>query len=139
MNDPQGYVGQGTLNVGTQTVTLLDSDGPLLGNVSLGGGTLDYSGTGTLASGKALSGAGLVTGAVTSSGSITPTGAGIRMDGLLTGVGARVQASGTKLNFLSHGGFLGQGVLACQIKGDAGSVITATAASSSAAPSRAVS
>ncbi len=118
-----GFANQGSLSVGLEHVTLMDLNGPLLGNASLGGGILEFAQTATLAAGKTLSGAGLVDGSVANSGTIAAAGTGLRFSGLVTGVGQGI--SGTLVNFLGGGGFLGAGTIACRVDGDAGSILTA--------------
>ena len=119
-----GFTHDGTLAVGAETVTLVDTDGPRTGSVVLAGGTLNFTGTANLAIGRALTGNGLINGAVANSGTITAAGAGLRFDGVVTGIGQGI--SGTLINFLDDGGYTGAGTLNARVDGDAGSVITAT-------------
>jgi hypothetical protein len=125
-SDPQGFVNVGTLDVGSETVTLDDADGATLGNVQMGGGRLVLRAGGSLVAGKTLSGSGVVDGALTNGGAITLTGSGLQFDGLLTGVGQGI--TGTTLTLLDEGGFTGSGEISARIDADAGSVITATGA-----------
>ncbi|HWN83016.1 MAG TPA: hypothetical protein VNM87_13035, partial [Candidatus Udaeobacter sp.] len=119
-----GFTHDGTLAVGAETVTLVDTDGPRTGSVTLAGGTLNFTGTANLAIGRSLTGNGLINGAVANSGTITAAGAGLRFDGVVTGIGQGI--SGTLINFLDDGGYTGAGTINARVDGDAGSVITAT-------------
>jgi hypothetical protein len=119
-----GFVNEGTLDAGAQTVTLNDSDGALLGNVSLAGGTLVLPSGGMLDAGRTLSGAGLIDGAVANAGAIAATGSGLSFGGLLTGFGEGI--TGSLLTFLDGGGFAGAGTIPVRLDADLGSVITAT-------------
>lgn len=119
--DTQGFVNEGTLDVGGEVVTLLDSNGPRLGNVTMSTGTLTYTGTGTLQATKTMSGKGLIDADMINEGTISSIGAGLRFDGFLTGVGAGI--SGDLITFHDDGGFRGTGLVDCPVKSDAGSVI----------------
>ena len=125
--DTAGFASVGSLHVGAETVRLLDADGPLLGNVTIDGGNLVYAGTGTLASGKLLTGEGLVDGEVANAGAITAQGTGLRFGELVTMSNPSATIAGTLVQFLHDGGgFTGRGTLDCRVDGDARSVITAT-------------
>jgi hypothetical protein len=119
-----GFAHEGTLAVGAETVTLVDSDGPRVGNATIAGGTLNFTGTASVAINRSLTGNGLINGAVANTGAITAAGAGLRFDGVVTGIGQGI--SGTLINFLDDGGYTGAGTLNARIDGDPGSVITAT-------------
>jgi hypothetical protein len=119
-----GFTHDGTLAVGAETVTLVDTDGPRTGSVTIAGGTLNFTGIANLAIGRSMTGNGLINGAVANSGTITAAGAGLRFDGVVTGIGQGI--SGTLINFLDDGGYTGAGTLNARVDGDAGSVITAT-------------
>lgn len=127
-SDPQGIKLIGPLVVGSQSVQLLDADGPQLGNTSLNGGTLTYAGEGWISPGRSVSGNGLINGRLRSSvnNALAPSGAGLRFDGLFIQDGGT--CSGTVLQFLDDGGFEGSGTLDCSVDFDPGSSATATGA-----------
>jgi T5SS/PEP-CTERM-associated repeat protein len=118
-----GFVNLGTMGITGQTVTLRDLNAAEIGNVTMSTGTLVFPSGGSLAAGKTISGKGTLSGALANSGTLAPAGAGLLFSGMLTDVGQGI--SGSLVNFLSGGGYTGTGTLACQVDGDAGSVITA--------------
>jgi hypothetical protein len=78
---------------------------------------------GKLASGKTLSGSGIVAGAITNSGTISSTGAGLGFSGIISGVGQGIV--GDLITFLDDGGFTGSGTIQIPVHAQAGSLITA--------------
>lgn len=123
--DPLAISFAGLLDIGGQSVTLLDSNGPLLGDVDLAGGSLTYAAEGTFTSGKSLTGNGLINGRLRSTGaSIIASGAGLRFNDVLVAAGGTL--GGTLMRFLGDGALEGAGTLNCAVDFDPGSIVTAT-------------
>jgi hypothetical protein len=113
------------LSVGTHPVTLLGIDGAVIGNTTIAGGTLATTGTIHVPPGKTISGGGTIDAPTISNvGTINATTPqGLVIKGIVTATGS---LTGTLFDFSNSGGFTGTGTINSQIRGSAGSVITAT-------------
>ena len=123
---PAGFATQGVLDVGSSTVTLLDSTTAVLGSDTiLNGGTLVAPNGVTLGNGDTLSGVGTVEAQVnTNNGSIAGGTGTLRFEGNVIGGGSGF--TGDTIEFGSTGSFSGSGAIAAKVSGEAGSLITAT-------------
>jgi T5SS/PEP-CTERM-associated repeat protein len=130
MGDPTDALGVasiGTLAVGSQSVTLLDSGFAQAGGVvTIAGGSLNANNGVVLFPTNTLTGNGTVNCAISNGGTITATGAGLTFNGVVNGIGSGL--GGTTLTFGSGGGFTGSGSMTATINAQNGSVITATGA-----------
>lgn len=122
-----GYGGGGTLNIGSNAVTLRDANSADLGAMTtIGGGSLTAQNGVSIGVGETLSGSGAINADVFNSGAINATGVGLTFNGALNGTGT--DSSGTRFSFSSTGSFEGSGLIDAQVVGSAGSVLTATGA-----------
>ncbi len=113
------------LSVGAHTVTLRGVDGAVVGDTTIAGGTLATTGTIHVPPGKTISGGGTIDAPTISNvGTINATTPqGFVIKGIVTATGS---LTGTLFDFSNSGGFTGTGTINSQIRGSAGSVITAT-------------
>jgi hypothetical protein len=114
----------GTASVGGDTF-LGDPDGGT-GTMIMGGGTFNGTAPVSMENGSAITGFGTVNAGVNvGPGSIVATTAsGLTFGGIINCTTAGV--FGTRLHFVSGGGYTGSGTCDANIAGDAGSIITAT-------------
>jgi T5SS/PEP-CTERM-associated repeat protein len=130
-NTGAAAAGSGTLRINTGGQATVDGDTMLgdpdggSGALILGGGTFTGP-TIDVRSGSSISGTGTINADITNAGSIQPSGpAGLTLGGQLSNTTNGV--SGTKLHFASTGSYIGSGVVAAAIGGDAGAEIAPTA------------
>ncbi len=126
--DANGFSNIGTLNVGANTVTLRDANGSVTGNATIAGGHLAASTSLLVPVGRVLSGFGTIDSPVLNFGTLTATGAGLTLNGLVTGVGQGI--GGTLVFFGSTGGFTGSGTISAKVASAPGSVIETTGTTS---------
>lgn len=126
-NSPNGFSSSGSINVGSRTLTIHDSNNALLGNCDLttSGRVIAVNGIQN-SFGKTISGYGTIEANILNQGSISSGATGLKFAGIINGIGQGI--TGTTIHFLAGGGFTGTGTLAStvSIDGLAGSVITAT-------------
>jgi len=118
--------GTGVLNVNTdgevQTVNMQVGIG---GQVNMNGGTLTSDNAIANDSGGVITGTGVINADIANSGTITPTGTGLTINGVLSHTSAS-GINGTKIHFGPDGGYTGAGTCVAEISGDPASTITAT-------------
>ncbi len=126
----QALRNHGTMNVGPHTLTINDTPGHhswFIGNCTLLalGRVVAPDGL-ILLTGEVISGEGTIDAPITNSGTLTGSGTGLKLNGLVTGLGQGI--TGTAVTFGATGGFTGQGTFGASVKvnAQAGSVITAT-------------
>ncbi len=120
-------VNNGVINVGDHTLSIGSDGTPMLGNCDVGAlGHVVCSQTLSLASGSVLSGSGAIDARLDNAGTITSTGTGLTLNGLVTGLGEGI--GGTAIHFGTSGGFTGTGAFSSStpVSAQAGSQITAT-------------
>ncbi|MFZ4576621.1 MAG: beta strand repeat-containing protein, partial [Phycisphaerales bacterium] len=121
-----GYSGTNIdLSVGPHTVTLGDANNADIGNTTIAGGTLLTVQSINIPPGKTVSGGGTIDARfILNAGNINATTPqGFVLKGIVSGTGP---LTGTLFDFSNTGGFSGRDTLNSQIRGSAGSVITAT-------------
>jgi hypothetical protein len=116
---------RGHLDIGSESVTIVDPDTAVVGNISIGGGDLYLPiGVGLLEAGQRIVGDGIIHGSLISHGILVADGAPLQFGGTLYGTGQG--AGGNLFQFLDGGGFEGTGTIAAKVLGEPGSVIRAT-------------
>ena len=121
-----GYSGGSiTLSVGAHTVTLLDANAASVGDTTVAAGTVAAPNGLSLSTGRTASGGGTIdTPTINNAGTINATTPqGFVVKGIVSGAGT---LTGTLFDFSNSGGFTGSGAINSQIRGTAGSIITAT-------------
>ncbi len=121
----EGYGGGNiALSVGPHTVTLRGATAPKIGDTTIAAGTLVATNALLLQTGRTLSGGGTIdTPFISNLGIINATTPqGFVIKGIVVGEGT---LTGTLFDFSNTGGFTGSGTINSQIRGTAGSVISA--------------
>ncbi len=120
---------RGTLNVGEESVTVVDPDSAVVGNVEIATGELHLPpGGGVIEINKRLVGDGTIYGPLVGRGYLISSGAtfnGLEFAGTLYGTGQGASGGG-RFTFLAGGGFEGSGSIDAFVQADSGSLIRAT-------------
>jgi len=117
--------GNGTLAIGSATVILHDANTSQIGDTTISTGTLTSDHHIHVEPGDALSGAGTINADIFNDGTMTPTGAGLTINGTLFNTTDDIL--GTKIHFGAGGGYEGAGTCTADITGAATALILPTA------------
>ncbi|MFO0835210.1 MAG: GC-type dockerin domain-anchored protein [Phycisphaerales bacterium] len=111
--------------VGNNVLTLDGGESPLLGNCTLGAsGVINSNQSILLDNSRELSGDGTINSNITNQGTMTATGDGLTLSGIVENAGGTM--NGVRFTFVNGGGFTGAGSISAKVVAQQGSKVTIT-------------